>query len=335
MTYRPLGRTGLQVSRLGLGTSVLARKAAPDDVPRIIRAALDAGINLIDTANIYGRGDAERMVGNALHDLGCRENVLVATKLHGRMHDTDPNQRGSSRRHIIEQCEGSLRRLRTDYIDLYQLHRPEPSTPIDETLRAFDDLVRQGKVRYVGTSVFPAWKLIEALWASREHRLVRFATEQPPYHLLDRRIERELVPMARTHGLGLITWSPLAGGMLTGRYSREAPDAAEGRLNDENWFSKRSHFVPAAFNVVDRLAQLAEARGCTAAQVAIAWANTRPGVTCTLIGNRTPDQLRDNLAALTIELTDAECAALDAVAPPGRASVPYYDDPGWAAPTYR
>ena len=197
MEIRPLGRTGVQVSSLCLGCMMFGRRTEPEESYAIIDRALDAGINFLDTANVYALGKSEEITGEALKRNGQRHNVVLATKVHGAMDAEDPNARGNSRRHIIEQCEASLRRLQTDYIDLYQLHRPQADIPIDETLRALDDLVRDGKVRYIGTSTFAAWEIVESLWVSKEFNLNRIVCEQPPYNLLDRRAERELLPMAQ------------------------------------------------------------------------------------------------------------------------------------------
>ena len=213
LEYRNFGRTGVKVSNLCLGCMMFGGKTNAPDSYAIIDRAIDAGINFLDTANVYSRGKSEEITGDALKRNGKRQNVILATKVHGQMGE-DPNQFGNSRRHIIEQCEASLRRLQTDYIDLYQIHRPQPDIPIDETLRAMDDLIRSGKVRYIGTSTFAAWQVVESLWISKELGLNRFICEQPPYHILDRRIERELIPMAQTFGMAVIPWSPLAGGML-------------------------------------------------------------------------------------------------------------------------
>src|SRR5579862_496348 len=235
MNYRQFGRTGVKVSELCLGCMMFGGKTGPEDSYAIIDRALDAGINSVDTANVYSRGRSEEVTGQALKRNGKRERVFLATKVHGTMDENDPNMQGTSRRHIIDQCEASLRRLQTDYIDLYQLHRPRPEIAIDETLRALDDLVRAGKVRYIGTSTFAAWQVVEALWAAKEYGLNRFVSEQPPYHILDRRIERELVPMARTYGIGLIPWSPLASGKLTGKYKR-GETRPENSREDPNSF---------------------------------------------------------------------------------------------------
>ena len=215
MHYRSLGRTGTQVSELCLGCMMFGGRTDEAASLDIIDRAIDSGINFLDTANVYSRGRSEEVVGKALKRNGKLDSIVLATKVHGRMDDEDPNAAGNHRRHVIEQCEASLSRLKTDHIDLYQIHRPDSRIPIDETLRALDDLIHAGKVLYAGTSTFAAWQVVESLWASKELGLNRFVTEQPPYHLLDRRIERELVPVAQTYGLALIPWSPLAGGFLS------------------------------------------------------------------------------------------------------------------------
>jgi aryl-alcohol dehydrogenase-like predicted oxidoreductase len=248
---------------------------------------------------------------------------VLATKVHGAMDDTDPNMRGNSRRHIIQQCEASLKRLQTDWIDLYQIHRPHSEMPIDETLRALDDLIRAGKVRYIGTSTFAAWQVVESLWISKELGLNRFVCEQPPYNLLDRRIERELVPMAQTYGIGLIPWSPLAGGFLTGKYRRgEVP--AEGRWKDFMGPGGRK-INDQAFTIVETLSDLAKAKSCSVSQLALAWCAQQPGITSPIIGPNTVAQLEDNLGAAGVTVTDEDRKRLDEVAPPGRMTVKYYE----------
>ena len=232
--YRLFGRTGVKVSPLTLGCMMFGRRTELDDSIRIIDRALDAGINLLDTANGYARGRSEEFTGEALKRNGKRGKIFLATKVHFPMSDEDPNQQGVSRRHIIEQAEASLRRLQTDYIDLYQIHRPHPEVAIDETLRALDDLVRSGKVRYVGSTTFAGWQVVEALWASEKLHLNRFVSEQPPYNLLDRRIERELLPVAKTFGLAIIPWSPIGGGLLTGKYQRGQPIPDDARYSPGN-----------------------------------------------------------------------------------------------------
>jgi len=326
MEYRSLGRTAVKVTPLCLGCMMFGGRTGAEDSYAIIDRAIDAGINFLDTANVYSRGRSEEVTGEALKRNGKRHQIVLATKVHGEMDDDDPNARGNSRRHIIEQCEASLRRLQTDYIDLYQIHRPAPDTPIDETLRALDDLIRAGKVRYVGTSTFAAWQVMESLWVSKELGLNRFVCEQPPYHILDRRIERELIPMAQTYGIGLIPWSPLAGGLLTGKYTRENPSPQGARYADvqgNQRFADRK--TDELYDVVEGLRPLADAKGCTLAQLALAWCIHQPGVTSPIIGPRTMEQLVDNLGALEVEITDEDRDAIDQLVPPGRMVSPFYE----------
>src|SRR5438270_2623678 len=264
--YRPLGRTGVQVSALCLGCMMFGRRTSTQDSYAIIDRALESGINFLDTANVYGRGASEEITGEALRRNGQRERVVLATKVHGRVLDEDPNAYGNSRRHIIAQCEASLKRLNTDYIDLYQIHRPEPSVPIDEQLRALDHLVRSGKVRYIGTSTFGAWQVVESLWVSKDLGHHRFISEQPPYNILDRRIERELVPMAQTFGVGLIPWSPIAGGLLSGKYRRGEPPPAGSRFADQSSPQRSERLVEGVYDVVERLDALAQSKDCTIVQ---------------------------------------------------------------------
>lgn len=326
MEYRSLGRTGVQVSALCLGCMMFGGKTSAEDSYAIIDRAIDAGINFLDTANVYSRGRSEEVVGEALRRNGKRHEIVLATKVHGRMSDDDPNAWGNSRRHIIEQCEASLRRLQTDYIDLYQIHRPQPSIPIDETLRALDDLVRSGKVRYIGTTTFAAWQIIEALWASKELNLNRFVSEQPPYNLLDRRIERELIPMAQTYGIAIIPWSPLAGGLLSGKYSRATPPPADSRFaNIESNPILQRRMTERVFDVTEALQPLAEEKSCTLSQLSLAWCLRQPGVTSPIIGPRTMEQLEDNLRALDIVINDEDRARIDEVIPPGRMISPFYE----------
>ncbi len=325
MEYRSLGRTGVKVSPLCLGCLMFGGKTAETDSMDIIDRAIDAGVNFLDTANSYGRGASEEVVGKALKRNGKRNRIVLATKVHSRMSDDDPNMQGNHRRNIVEQCNASLMRLQTDWIDLYQIHRPQSDIPIDETLRALDDLIRAGKVRYIGCSTFAAWQVVEALWVAKELGLNRFICEQPPYNLLDRRIERELVPMAITHGLAIIPWSPLAGGFLTGKYQR-----GEGKPEGARWTLAVDHemtktlFADATFAVVEALGQLAEAKGCTPSQLALAWCAQQPGITSPIAGPRTMQQLEDNLGALNLKVTDEDRATLDKVAVPGQVIVPYY-----------
>ena len=322
MEYRSLGRTGTKVSTLCLGCLMFGGRTNETDSMDIIDRAIDEGINFFDTANMYVRGRSEEMVGKAFQRNGKRPRIVLATKVHFRMDDEDPNAQGNSRRHIIEQCEASLRRLQTDYIDLYQIHRPCSDIPIDETLRALDDLIRAGKVRYIGSSTFAAWQVVESLWASKELGLNRFICEQPPYHLLDRSIERELVPMAQTYGTALIPWSPMAGGFLTGKYRRGEARPTDARYQDEN--EDTDLFSDAAFNVLDVVLAIAAEKGCTPSQFALAWCAQQPGITSPIVGVRTMEQLEDNLGAIDVQVTDEERERIDEVAPPGGVITRYY-----------
>ncbi len=325
LELRQLGRTGIKVTNLCLGCMMFGGKTNPSDSYDIIDRALDAGVNFLDTANVYSIGRSEEVTGEALKRNGKRNQVVLATKVHGKMGE-GANDMGNSRRHIIEQCEASLRRLQTDYIDLYQLHRPDPQIPIDETLRALDDLVRAGKVRYIGTSTYAAWQLVESLWVSKEYNLNRFICEQPPYHILDRRIERELIPMAQTYGFGLIPWSPLAGGMLTGKYRRgeEPPEDSRWAAYASNPMMRR-RMSDALYDVVEGLEPLAEGRGCTLSQFSLAWCMGGTAVTSPIIGPRTMEQLEDNLKAADVTLTAEDRKAVDHLVRPGTHVSAYYE----------
>ena len=322
MEYRNLGRTGVKVSELCLGTMMFGNQANESDSLAMIDRALDAGFNFLDTANVYSQGRSEEIVGKALKQSGRRDRIIVATKVHGRTDHKDPNAQGNHRRHIIAECEKSLGRLGTDVIDLYQIHRPCADIPIDETLRALDDLIRSGKVRYIGTSTFASWQIMESLWASKELGLNRFVAEQPPYHLLDRRAERELLPMAITYGLAVLPWSPLAGGMLTGKYraGEDPPEDARFKRKKE----KDPNFSDAATAVVDLMRTMADEKECTPGQVALAWCAAQDGVTCPIIGPRTLEQLEDNVKAIDVKIADEDKLRIDAVSSPGRGIVPYY-----------
>ena len=325
MEMRTLGRTGIKVSPLCLGCMMFGGRTEPEPSYDIIDKAIDAGLNFLDTANVYTRGRSEEVTGEALKRNGKRDSIVLATKVHGRMADDDPNMLGNTRRHIIQQCDASLKRLQTDWIDLYQIHRPQSDIPIDETLRALDDLVRQGKVRYIGTSTYAAWQLVEALWVAERFGLNRFICEQPPYHLLDRRIERDLLPMSRTYGNAVIPWSPLAGGFLTGKYRRGQQPPADARIKQDDGPRGSAFFTDATFGKVEALEALAAEKGCTFSQFALAWCMHQPGVTSPIIGPRTMEQLEDNLGALTVDITDADREKIDAIVEPGRATVPYYN----------
>jgi aryl-alcohol dehydrogenase-like predicted oxidoreductase len=300
-------------------------RTEPEDSYRIIDRALDAGINFIDTANVYSRGRSEEVTGEALTRNGKRERIVLATKVHAPMDDDDPNMRGNSRRHIIQQCDASLKRLQTDYIDLYQIHRPQSSVPIDETLRALDDLIRAGKVRYIGTSTFAAWQAMESLWVSEKLGLNRFVTEQPPYSILERRVERELLPFARSYGYGIIPWSPIAGGLLTGKYRRGQAEPEGGRFTATENPVLKQHKTEMAYDVVEGLDPIAQEHGCTLAQLSLAWVASRPGVTSPIIGPRTMEQLEDNLGATEVAITEDDEAAIDNLVAPGDSVSPFYE----------
>jgi aryl-alcohol dehydrogenase-like predicted oxidoreductase len=324
MEYRSFGRTGIKVSSLCLGCMMFGGKTPAAESYDIIDRALDAGINFIDTANVYSIGRSEEVTGEALKRNGKRTSLVLATKVHGKMGE-GVNDLGNSRRHIIEQCEASLRRLQTDYIDLYQIHRPQPDIPIDETLRALDDLVRAGKVRYIGSSTFAAWQLVESLWTSKELGLHRFVCEQPPYNLLDRRIERELLPMARTYGFATIPWSPLAGGLLTGKYKRGDEPPEGSRFADQSNPLYRRRLNDRIYDVIEGLQPIAEEKGATLSQFALAWCMQQPGVTSPIIGPRTLEQLEDNLKAYDVTITEDDQKRINRVSRRGDSVAPFYE----------
>ena len=308
----------MQVSPLCLGAMMFGAWGNPDhdDSVRIIHRALDAGINFIDTADVYSRGESEEIVAKALAG-GRRDDVVLATKFHGVMGD-DPNHQGNSRRWIFRAVEDSLRRLKTDYIDLYQVHRPEDDTDVEETLSALTDLIRAGKVRYAGSSTFPASQIVEAQWIARERRLERFKCEQPPYSMLVRGIEADLLPTIQRHGMGAIVWSPLAGGWLSGRYRKGAD--APGSTRAERLPQRYDLSLPAnqrKLEVAEQLGQLADEAGIPLLQIAIAWTLRHPGVTSAIIGPRTMEHLESQLPAADLQLEDALLDRIDEIAPPG------------------
>ncbi len=326
MEYRNLGRTGVKVSPLCLGTMNFGGPTPETESIRLIHKALDAGINFVDTANMYLDGESERVLGEALAD-GRRNKVILATKVHFPQSD-DPNDQGNSRRHVMAAIEDSLRRLQTDWIDLYQIHRPVFDVPQDETLRALDDLVRQGKVRYIGSSTFPAWMVMEALAISERLGLVRYVTEQPPYNLLDRRIENELIPLAQAYNLGLLPWSPLAMGVLAGRYDRvdaPPPDSRVARWG--SWYAER--VTERGIAVAREVAKLAEKHGLTSAQLALLWVKDQPAVTSPIIGPRTEAHLDSALSVLDMRLDTELAQAMDALVPPGSAVANFHNNSGW------
>jgi aryl-alcohol dehydrogenase-like predicted oxidoreductase len=316
MEYRPLGRTGVQVSKLCLGTMMFGAwgNTDHDDSIRIIQAALDGGINFVDSADVYSAGESEEIVGKALK--GRRDDVVLATKFWGRMGD-DPNRRGVSRRWIIAEVENSLRRLGTDWIDLYQMHRPDPQTDIDETLGALTDLVRQGKVRYVGSSSFSAGEIVEAQWTARDRRLERFRTEQPPYSLLVRGIELDVLPTAQRHGMGILTYSPLAGGWLSGRWTSDSTPTSPARQRLAARFDMSLPENQRKLEATERLGKVADDAGLTLIELAIAFVVNHPAVTSAIIGPRTMEQLNSQLPTANVVLDPATLDCIDEIIRPG------------------
>jgi aryl-alcohol dehydrogenase-like predicted oxidoreductase len=318
MELRVLGHTGVKVSPLCLGAMMFGAWGNPDhdDSVRIIKRALDAGINFIDTADVYLAGESEEIVAKALAGIR-RENVVLATKAHGAM-GLDPNERGNSRRWLIRECENSLRRLGTDYIDLYQIHRPDPDTDIDETLGALSDLIRAGKICYAGSSTFPPSQIVEAQWTAERRGRERFVCEQPPYSILVRGVETEVLPVCQRYGMGVIPWSPLAGGWLSGRY-RKGQDLPVSR-RAERIPQRYDMSLPgnqAKLDAVEQLAVLAEQSGLTLIQLAIAFVLSHPAVTAAIIGPRTMEQLESQLAAADVVLTPDILDRIDEIVPPG------------------
>jgi len=331
MEYRTLGITGVRVSPLCLGAMMFGAWGNTDheESARIIHRALDAGINFIDTADVYSRGESEEIVGKALAG-GRRDDVVLATKVHGKMGD-DPNQFGNSRRWIMTEVENSLRRLGTDWIDLYQIHRPEIDTDIDETLGALTDLVRAGKVRYIGASTFPPSHIVEAQWTAQRRGRERFVTEQPPYSMLIRGVEADVLPTCQRYGMGVIPWSPLAGGWLSGRYRKDT-DVPE---------SRRAQMLPSRYDMslpgnqrkldaADALARLADETGMSLIEMALAFVIRHPAVTAAIIGPRTMEHLESQLPAAEIELSDEILDRIDEIVPPGENVNP--SDTGWENP---
>jgi aryl-alcohol dehydrogenase-like predicted oxidoreductase len=331
MEYRTLGGTGMRVSPLALGTMMLGAWGNQDraDCIRIVLRALDAGVNLVDTADVYAFGETEEIVGEALAQ-GRRDEVVLATKAHGPMGD-DPNRRGNSRRWLMRACEDSLRRLRTDHIDLFQLHRPDPDTDLDETLGVLTDLVQSGKVRAVGTSTFQAEELVEALWVADRRGHVRIRCEQPPYNIFVRGPETAVLPTCRRHGLGVITYSPLNGGWLTGRYRRGAEVEPTTRTEHLPKMYDMSLAVnQRKLDLVDALSALATDAGMSLTHLALAFITSNPQVTSAIIGPRTMQHLDDQLAAMDIRLSDDVLDRIDELVPPGTTVDPI--DGGYRTP---
>jgi aryl-alcohol dehydrogenase-like predicted oxidoreductase len=328
MKYNILGKTGLKVSELCLGTMTFGGKGYfkvigsldQQIADQLVKQSIDAGINFIDTANVYSEGMSEEITGQSIHNLRLnRYDIILATKVRGTM-GAGPNDKGLTRKHIIDQAEASLKRLKTDYIDLYQIHSYDPLTPIEETIRALDDLVRTGKVRYIGASNVSAWQLMKGLAYAEFNKLEKFVSLQAYYTLAGRDLERELVPLLKDQQVGLMVWSPLAGGFLSGKYKRDA-QGEEGRRRENFDFPPLNK--DRAFDVIDALTPMAAEKNATVAQLALAWLLHQPVVTSVIIGANKVEQLSDNLKSTTIKFTSDELARLDAISK----LTPEY--PGW------
>jgi aryl-alcohol dehydrogenase-like predicted oxidoreductase len=345
MEYRTLGGTGLKVSTHCLGTMMFGEwgNTDVDDCIGTIRAAIDGGINFVDTADVYSAGESEEIVGKALK--GRRDEVILATKVHGQM-GPGRNDEGNSRVWIMKEVENSLRRLGTDHIDLYQIHRPEGDTEVEETLGALTDLQRQGKIRYFGSSTYPGWQMVEAQWTAERRGLSRFRTEQPPYSIFVRQIEHDVLPVAEKYGMGVLVWSPLCRGWLTGRYRRDdfdrSPDSRAVRgAQRADWlaslYDESRPEVQRKFDLVEQLMNVADKAGITMTHMAIAFTLAHPAVTSTIIGPRTREQLDDLLGAADVRLDAATLDAIDELVPPGTI-VDEEDrgfDPWWFEPEAR
>jgi aryl-alcohol dehydrogenase-like predicted oxidoreductase len=337
MQYRVLGTTGVRVSSFCLGTMMFGAwgNRDHDEGIRTIRAAIDGGINFVDTADVYSLGECEEIVGRALQ--GRRDEVVLATKVHGPM-GPGVNDQGNTRLWIMRAVEASLRRLQTDHIDLYQIHRPENTTRIDETLSALSDLVHQGKVRYIGSSTFPSWQIVEAQWSAERHGTQRFVTEQPPYSIFVRGIEADVLPMTRAYGMGVLVWSPLAGGWLSGKYRRGVepdPQSRPVRTKERNAAVAARYDMSREPNrrkldLIEALEKVAAAAGVSLTHMAVAFTLAHPAVTSAIIGPRTEAQLADLLAGADVVLDAETLDAIDEVVPPG--SVIEESDRGWANP---
>jgi len=327
MEYRLVGRTGIRVSPICLGTANFADPTAPEEAARIMDAAMDAGINHLDTGDSYGGGRSEEIIGDVLKRANRRDEIILTTKFNPPT-GPGPNDRGNSRRHVLKACDDSLRRLQTDYIDFYLAHRPAPEIPIDETLGALDDLVRQGKVRYIGCSTHPAWRVMEAIMVSERKGLARYVVEQPPYSLLDRRIEVELVPMCQEYGIGIMTWSPLGMGILAGRYRAGAgfPEDSRGALRGGIYAER---ITDAGVAIGERFARLAEETDYSPAELALLWVKDQPGITAPIFGPRTTEQLVSVLRVLDARLSDDLRQRCDELVPPGAVVADFHNTSGW------
>jgi len=338
MEYRLIGKTGLKVSCLALGTDNFADPTPEKESSLILETSIDAGINLVDTGDVYADGEGEKIIGRTLKKTKKRDQVLIATKVdHGKRRPGfsiddpslfGPNDHGHSRLNIIRACENSLKRLRTDYIDIYQLHRPSPEIHFDEILGAMTDLVRQGKVRYIGTSTHPTWMVMESIMCSELKGFSRVVLEQPPYNLLDRRIENELIPMCQKHGIGLIAWAPMAMGVLAGRYKNidDFPKNSRALLRG-GFYADR--VTKNGIEVGEIFSKLAEKTNLTPAQLAILWVKDQPGITAPLIGPRTLNQLKDLLPVAELKLSENNRIACDNLVPPGSVVANFHNTADW------
>jgi aryl-alcohol dehydrogenase-like predicted oxidoreductase len=329
MEYRLLGASGIKVSPLALGTMNFGEQTSEADSIRMIDKALEAGINFIDTANVYNAGRSESIVGKALKESNKREKVVLATKVYNPVGaEQGVNEQNLSRYHIIKACEDSLKRLQTDHIDLYQLHRPSEYVPHEETLRALDDLVAAGKVRSIGSSTFPAWIIMEGLAISEKYGWTRYVSEQPPYNLLDRRIENEVIPLAQKYNMAVLPWSPLGMGILAGKYPPGQAAEPGTRLGDgRNMMPSRA--TDKSREVGERMVELANERGMTASQLALLWCKDQPGITSPIIGPRTMAHLDDQLPVLEMKLNDADRPIFDALVHPGTAVSDFHNSAWW------
>jgi aryl-alcohol dehydrogenase-like predicted oxidoreductase len=313
MQYRILGRTGVKVTPLCLGTMNFGGRSDNAESVRILNQYVEQGGNFIDTANVYNDGRSEEVIGNWMAETGMRDRIVLSTKVHGRR-SQHVNDAGNHRWHIVREVEQSLRRLKTERIDVYHIHRPDADTPIDQTLRALDDLVRQGKVLYLASSVFAAWQLAEAHFIAKELGTARFDVEQPQLNIIDRRIETEVLPFCRKYEIATICWAPLARGRLAGTYTRGGRKIPSG-----TWYAaqNKTDFPASQWPLMEAIDKLADTHGITSSQFSLAWALQVPGVTCPIIGPRTLEQLKDNMVAMNVTLSTEELKAVDALNPSG------------------
>ena len=307
MQYKRLGKAGVKVSEFCLGCLTFGEQTDQAEATRIVQRALDAGVNFFDTADSYTQGRSEEILGKILR--GQRDSVVIATKVCSRVGE-GPNDRGLSRKHIMESAERSLRRLQTDYIDLYQAHNFDPETPLEETLRTFDDLIHQGKVRYIGCSNFTAWQLCKALWVSDRHNLAQYVSVQPRYSLISREIEAELLPFCQEEGIGVIVYNPLAAGFLTGKYRKDTPPPPGTRFAIRDFYRPR-YWSDRNFAAVERLQALSDSSGKSLVQLSLAWVLANPAITSIIVGASSAGQLQESLTAVEVKLTDEERHACD------------------------